>query len=72
MVELKTQYPYIDFNGNEKTNLIKHWAEDENGIRYNIKQLSTGKIYSEAIDVYPCRYTYIITNEKVVTLEEQN
>lgn len=35
-------------------NLIKHYS-DEN---FKIKQIETGIIYDEAIDVMPCRYTY--------------
>lgn len=27
-----------------------------------IKQLETGIIYDSAVDVYPCRFTYIETN----------
>lgn len=62
---VKTQYPYIDESGNEKSNLIKHYAEDENGNKYYIKQVETDIEYSEAVDVYPCRYTYIATDKKV-------
>ena len=65
MVEIKTQRPYIDENGVERIKLIKHYAEDESGIRYYIKQVETGVEYSEAVDVYPCKYTYIATNKKV-------
>lgn len=39
-------------------NLIKHYS-DEN---FKIKQIETGIIYDEAIDVMPCRYTYEETN----------
>lgn len=35
-------------------NLIRHYS-DEN---FKIKQIETGIIYDEAIDVMPCRYTY--------------
>lgn len=65
MIKLKTQYPFIDENGNEKSNLIKHYAEDENGNNYYIKQVETGLEYSEAVDVYPCRYTYKKTDKIV-------
>lgn len=39
-------------------NLIRHYS-DEN---FKIKQIETGIIYDEAIDVMPCRYTYEETN----------
>lgn len=65
MIELKTQYPYVDSNDNEKTNLIKYYAEDENGNFYYIKQNETGTKYSEAIDVYPSKYTYTPTDEMI-------
>lgn len=72
MVELKKQQPYIDENGNIRQNLEKHWAEDENGNKYYIIQVETGIKYSEAVDVFPCRYTYKVTNEKIEVEEVNN
>lgn len=71
MIELKSQYPFIDENGNERSNLIKHYAEDENGNKYYIKQVETGFEYAEAVDVYPCRYTYKKTDKKIEELIEE-
>lgn len=65
MIELKTQFPYVDDNGKTYSNLIKHYAEDEQGNRYYILQIETGIRYSEAVDIYPCKYTYEATNEKI-------
>lgn len=65
MIELKTQYPYIDSNGNEHDNLIKHYAEDGEGNQYYIRQNETGIIYASAIDVYPCKYTYSTIDTKI-------
>ncbi|GEM_PF-2783813 len=65
MVEVKRQYPYIDENGNERADLEKHYAENELGEKFYIKQLPTEIIYSEAVDVYPSRYTYEATEEKI-------
>lgn len=65
MVELKKQYPYIDENGNARADLEKHYAENELGERYYIKQLPTNIVYAEAVDVYPCKYTYEATNQKI-------
>ena len=65
MIELKVQYPFIDDNRNENDKLIKHYAEDGEGKRYRILQNETGIEYDEAIDVYPCRYTYSATDEPI-------
>lgn len=54
---LKEQYPYIDAYGNEHKNLIKQYSS--NGC-YIIKN-GTGEPLTEAVDVYPCRYTYTET-----------
>ena len=55
------QYPYIDEEGNEHENLIKHYS-DENKM---ILQVETGVKYADAVDVYPCRYTYEETDEPI-------
>ena len=49
--------------------LEKHYAEDENGVKYRIKQVETGRVYDEAVDVVPCRYTYQVTDEKIEVME---
>ena len=61
MIELKTIYL--------ENNLIKHYAEDSQGNKYYILQVETGIIYPEAIDVIPCRYTYVVTDKKIEELE---
>lgn len=72
MVEIKEQYPYIDEFGNPRYSLIKHWAEDELGNKYYIKQVETGRIYETATDVYPCKYSYEVTNEQIEGGEDVN
>lgn len=72
MIELKQQIPYIDENGKIRENLHKHWAEDENGVKYYIIQIETGIKYAEAVDVSPCRYTYKVTDEKIEESEDKN
>lgn len=67
MPEIKSVYPY---NGNEK--LVCHYAENESGERFCIEQVETGIIYSEAVDVYPCRYTYRATDIRVDSAEPTN
>lgn len=63
-MEIKTQFPFIDENGVEHKNLIKHWVEDENGNLGKLLQVETGRIYEVAIDVYPCAYNYVIYHEE--------
>ena len=65
MIELKLQKPYIDKNGNVREKLERHYAEDENGKLYYVRQVETGREYTSAIDVSPCRYTYVATNKEV-------
>lgn len=72
MIELKLQNPYIDADGVVKENLEKHYAEDENGVRYYILQLPTCIEYEEAIDVVPCRYTYKTTDKIIKETENGN
>lgn len=55
------QYPFIDEEGVEHDNLIKHYSD--NGKM--ILQKETGVKYAEAVDVYPCRYTYEETDEDI-------
>lgn len=55
------QYPFIDEEGIKHDNLIKHYSD----INKLILQKETGVKYSEAIDVYPCRYTYEETDEPI-------
>lgn len=56
-----SEYPYIDDNGNAREELIKHCSDEG----FMIKQVETGLMYSEAVDVYPCRYTYEETDEPI-------
>ena len=41
MIEIKTQYPYIDENGKIFKNLIRTYAEDKDGKLYYIIQNET-------------------------------
>ena len=61
MITLKTEIINNKF--------IKHYAEDGQGVKYYIKQVETGVEYSEAVDVLPCRYSYVVT-DKVVRNDE--
>lgn len=55
------QYPFVDEAGIEHIELIKHFSDSNK----KIKQVETGAKYSEAVDVYPCRYTYEETDEPI-------
>ena len=46
---LYEEYPY-----NDNENLIRHYSDT-----YTIIQVETGNEYGEAIDRYPCEYTYV-------------
>ena len=71
MIKVKTQHPYID-GETERENLVLTYAEDENGKRYKVLQVETGVKYDEAVDVYPCPYTYKTTKEPVEVEEESS
>ena len=45
-----TEYPY---HGNAR--LIRTYTDDPDKV---LQQVETGRVYDEAIDVYPCRFTY--------------
>ena len=64
---IKTQYPYIDDNGEERDNLIKTYSD----ANMYIKQEETGNIYDAAVDVYPCRYTYTETDIPIEIEEDE-
>lgn len=32
---------------------------------YKIRQVETGKVYDDAYDLKPCKYTYVETEEKI-------
>lgn len=41
--------------------LVKTWSD----AGFMIRQVETGAIYEEAIDIYPCPYTYEETDEPI-------
>lgn len=50
--------------------LIRHFSDE----RKMIRQVETGAIYSEAIDVVPCEFTYEETDQVVeeIKIEEED
>ena len=58
---LVSEHPY---NGREDR--IKHYSDSGMMIRKN----ETGVLYEEAIDKYPCKYTYTETDEPIPEPDE--
>lgn len=59
------QIPYIDINGKEHPNLVKY----SSNAGMHIRQVETGIIYTEAVDILPCKYTY---EETDIPIKEDN
>jgi hypothetical protein len=47
-------------------NLIRHYSDQG----FKIKQLETGILYDEAVDLVPCQYTYEETNKRIEEEDE--
>ena len=45
---------------------VHHYSD----LNLKIRQVETGIIYEDAVDVVPCRYTYEETDEKIPVIEE--
>ena len=50
------EYPY-----NDNPKLIRHYSD----AGFTIRQIETGNEYGEAIDLYPCKYTYEETDNPI-------
>lgn len=48
--------------------LIKHYSD----AGFLIRQIETGILYGEAVDLRPCRYTYEETDEKPYEPEDED
>lgn len=55
------EYPLIMDDGSENAGLTKHYSN--NGMM--MRQVETGSEYAEAIDIYPCAYTYEETDTPI-------
>ena len=44
---------------------IRHYSNQN----FKIRQIETGIVYDEAVDVIPCRYTYEETDEQIEEVE---
>lgn len=52
--------------------LVRHWVNESESVEdtvatFCIRQVETDTVYSEAIDVVPCRYTYEATDIPIET-----
>lgn len=61
------QYPYIDIEGNEHNDLIYHYSDNNKQIR----QIETDILYIDAVDKYPCEYTYEETDIDIPSDENE-
>lgn len=51
-----TQYPFVDDGGTVHENLIRHYTDDPE--HKTLLQVETGANYDDAVDIYPCPFTY--------------
>ena len=47
-------------------NRIRHYSDKQ----VKIRQIETEKVYDDAIDIIPCKYTYEETDEPIEVIEE--
>ena len=59
---IKTEFLRVD-----ESVLIRHFSD----IGMKIRQLETGVIYDDAIDVVPCRYTYEETDTPIDIIPQE-
>ena len=48
--------------------LIRHYSDDG----HNLLQVETGIVYGEAVDIYPCPYTYEEVEREYDIVKEEN
>ena len=61
---LMFQHPFV-LDGVEHDDLVLTYAENAAHQKYRIRQVETGIVYDSAVDVYPSRYTYEVTDELI-------
>ena len=47
---------------------VRHYSD----LSVKIRQVETGRIYDDAVDRYPCKWTYEETDEPIELVEEEN
>lgn len=60
------QHPYVNAKGKSNSKLVKHYSDEGK----TLIQLETGREYEEAIDNYPCEYTYVEKPDEVENANE--
>lgn len=53
------EHPYIDDDGEPYFDKVRHYSDSGKPII----QVETGKEYEEAVDIFPCQYNYVETEE---------
>ncbi len=48
-------------------NRVMHYSD----LNVHIKQVETGKIYENAVDVLPCEYTYEETDDPIIEFSDE-
>ena len=67
---IKTEYPYINDEGQEDVGLIKTYTDDETKV---LRQVDTDTIYGDmVIDIYPCPHEYEEVDKPVEEEEEEH
>lgn len=47
---------------------VRHWSDKD----VRLRQIETGELYDDAVDVIPCRYTYEETDEPIEDVPEED
>lgn len=65
---VKEEYPYSDEKGFADFDKVKHYSDSGK----TLIQVETGKEYEEALDVYPCQFSYVEKEDEVPEMETEN
>lgn len=47
---------------------VRHWSDKD----VRLRQIETGELYDDAVDVIPCRFTYEETDEPIEDVPEED
>lgn len=56
--DAQEEYPWVDSDGNEHDDLVRYYSA--NGCK--IRNASTGEVYDDAVELYPCDTKYYETD----------
>lgn len=65
---IKPEYPYKDKKGNLHYDKIRQYSTEG----FRLLKNGTDEKYDEAVDTYPCKYTYSETTEPIEVETEEN